>query len=198
MKINETGRSMIEMLGVLAIIGILSVGGIAGYSKAMAKFRVNKTITQIQHIATNTRILFASHRTYKDLSTTVIDNAKLIPDDMKDGSNYVNAFGGNITLAKADRFAASDDKAFLITYPSIPQEACIDLAAQDWDASSGSGLVVMGINDDTVATDYYPCTTNAGSTGKGKVCGGVGAMKVSVAAAACNSGTGNTMYFKYF
>ena len=40
----ETGRSMIEMLGVLAIIGVLSVGGIAGYSKAMEKFKVNKII----------------------------------------------------------------------------------------------------------------------------------------------------------
>ena len=38
----EKGRSMIEMLGVLAIIGILSVGGIAGYSKAMEKFKINK------------------------------------------------------------------------------------------------------------------------------------------------------------
>ena len=27
---NESGRSMVEMLGVLAIIGVLSVGGIAG------------------------------------------------------------------------------------------------------------------------------------------------------------------------
>ena len=33
----SSGRSMIEMLGVLAIIGVLSVGGIAGYSKAMQK-----------------------------------------------------------------------------------------------------------------------------------------------------------------
>lgn len=30
MKNNQFGRSMIEMLGVLAIIGILSVGGIVG------------------------------------------------------------------------------------------------------------------------------------------------------------------------
>ena len=40
----ETGRSMIEMLGVLAIVGVLSVGGIAGYSKAMEQFKVNKII----------------------------------------------------------------------------------------------------------------------------------------------------------
>ena len=33
----SVGRSMIEMLGVLAIVGVLSVGGIAGYSKAMEK-----------------------------------------------------------------------------------------------------------------------------------------------------------------
>ena len=32
------------MLGVLAIIGVLSVGGIMGYSKAMHRYRVNKTI----------------------------------------------------------------------------------------------------------------------------------------------------------
>ena len=40
----SAGRSMIEMLGVLAIIAVLSVGGIAGYSKAMEKFKVNKLI----------------------------------------------------------------------------------------------------------------------------------------------------------
>ena len=40
----QCGRSMIEMLGVLAIIAVLSVGGIAGYSKAMEKFKVNKAM----------------------------------------------------------------------------------------------------------------------------------------------------------
>ena len=38
---GQVGRSMIEMLGVLAIIGVLSVGGIAGYSKAMEKWKSN-------------------------------------------------------------------------------------------------------------------------------------------------------------
>lgn len=38
----QIGRSMTEMLGVLAIIGVLSVGSIAGYSKAMFKYKMNK------------------------------------------------------------------------------------------------------------------------------------------------------------
>lgn len=33
---QQTGRSIIEMLEVLAIIGVLSIGGIAGFSKAIA------------------------------------------------------------------------------------------------------------------------------------------------------------------
>ena len=44
MKNNETGRSMVEMLGVLAIIGVLSVGGIAGYTMAMNKYRANEIL----------------------------------------------------------------------------------------------------------------------------------------------------------
>ena len=46
----SAGRSMIEMLGVLAIIGVLSVGGIAGYSKAMEKFKINKTLEQYSYL----------------------------------------------------------------------------------------------------------------------------------------------------
>ena len=38
----ETGRSMVEMLGVLAIIGVLSVGGIAGYNMAVDRYKTNK------------------------------------------------------------------------------------------------------------------------------------------------------------
>ena len=41
---------MVEMLGVLAIIGVLSVGGIAGYSKAMHQWRLNKQSDQLFQI----------------------------------------------------------------------------------------------------------------------------------------------------
>ena len=50
MKQNQFGRSMIEMLGVLAIIGVLSVGGIAGYSKAMEKWKTNKVLSEYSYL----------------------------------------------------------------------------------------------------------------------------------------------------
>ena len=50
MKQNQFGRSMIEMLGVLAIIGVLSVGGIAGYSQAMEKWKTNKVLSEYSYL----------------------------------------------------------------------------------------------------------------------------------------------------
>ncbi|MBO7257602.1 MAG: hypothetical protein J6V11_01530, partial [Alphaproteobacteria bacterium] len=35
---------MVEMLGVLAIIGVLSIGGIAGYTMAMNRYKANEVI----------------------------------------------------------------------------------------------------------------------------------------------------------
>ena len=47
---TQSGRSMVEMLGVLAIIGVLSVGAIAGYSKAMMKYKLNKQAEQMNMV----------------------------------------------------------------------------------------------------------------------------------------------------
>ena len=51
---------MVEMLGVLAIVGVLSVGGIAGYTKAMAKHRVNQTLDQLALFTTNIRMMYVA------------------------------------------------------------------------------------------------------------------------------------------
>ena len=46
-KNAETGRSMVEILGVLAIIGVLSIGGIYGYTFAMDKYRANDIVYEV-------------------------------------------------------------------------------------------------------------------------------------------------------
>ena len=49
----STGRSMVEMLGVLAIIGVLSVGAIAGYGKAMMKYKLNQHAQAVNMLINN-------------------------------------------------------------------------------------------------------------------------------------------------
>ena len=50
---TQSGRSMVEMLGVLAIIGVLSVGAIAGYSKAMMKYKLNQHAQAVNMLINN-------------------------------------------------------------------------------------------------------------------------------------------------
>ena len=47
-KGDESGRSMVEMLGVLAIMGVLAIGGIAGYRYAMDKYNANEILNEVR------------------------------------------------------------------------------------------------------------------------------------------------------
>ena len=175
---TESGRSMIEMLGVLAIIGVLSVGGIAGYSKAMMKYRTNKTIEQISMIVTNVRTLFGSQKNYKALGATtngsLIARAKLFPDELISGETIAdNPFGGAIQLVAGSRNSddatntctgCGDAKAFVLAYGNIPEEACMDLATQDWGSASGSGLIMAQIFSDVEGVCEGADTGDSGDT----------------------------------
>ena len=184
----QYGRSMIEMLGVLAIIGVLSVGGIAGYSKAMSKYRINKTADQVSQLAQNIRTLYSSQKNYGSLSHDVIKKAHLAPEEMYEstGSNsLINPFGGNVVVYAYEKYSDSDDnKAFIIHYSDIPQEACIELLTMDWGSGSGSGLIAVGTNVGT-GDAYYGCRGQAG----GAWCASDGVMPVDTAIDFCLIGS---------
>ena len=93
----QYGRSMIEMLGVLAIIGVLTVGSIAGYSHAMRRHLLNKQREQISTILatieTQYGALSASMSDFQSgrHQTRVFKDLGWIPEDMiKD--NSVNVY----------------------------------------------------------------------------------------------------------
>ena len=63
----QGGKSMIEMLGVLAIIAVLTVGGIAGYSKAMKKYQANKVVGEIIQVLAKWKELSENNKLYSML-----------------------------------------------------------------------------------------------------------------------------------
>ncbi len=138
----QCGRSMIEMLGVLTIIGVLSVGGIAGYSKAMETYKINKTKQQITEIITNIQTLYMQQKDFNGLDNTTAVQMGIIPDDLKtsDGEYYTsitNAFGSPVGII-------GYGKSFYINFLNITKEGCIALATADW-GNSASGLVAINI-----------------------------------------------------
>lgn len=47
-KIFQQGRSMLELLGVLALVGVLSIGAFAGFRKALDKHTANQIIEDVR------------------------------------------------------------------------------------------------------------------------------------------------------
>jgi Tfp pilus assembly protein PilE len=199
----QYGRSMIEMLGVLAIIGVLSVGGIAGYSKAMMKVKINKTINQVSQISANIRTLYASQKNYSGLNDTVIKKAKIISDDMIGAShssisrngydipetNTTNVFGGGFWVVP---WISNDSwdlgSGFAIVLNGIPEDACMELLTLDW-GSSAPGLTGIGLNYMSGTFNHGYHDTNGGAAENLP-------FPVSVAASYC-SGNDNKMTFGF-
>ncbi|MGN0911698.1 MAG: hypothetical protein ACI4OE_00165 [Alphaproteobacteria bacterium] len=103
----SVGRSMIEMLGVLAIIGVLTVGGIAGYSKAMEKYKMNKIISEYSFMISGLlEHLNNLKQNSSDVSGTKIgltdfaEAANIIPSTWKKASttSLTDSYGNGIVM----------------------------------------------------------------------------------------------------
>lgn len=151
MRTDERGRSMIEMLGVLAVIGVLTVGGVAGYTKAINKYRINRIKNQITTIATNIHTLYLQQVSYKGLNNKTAVSIDIVPKEMivKNGDGKLtNIFGGEVFLGSGSighgvSGIKDDKKAFLIEYTGLSRGACVDIASSTWITDLSSGL--MGI-----------------------------------------------------
>ena len=197
----ESGRSMIEMLGVLAIIGVLSVGGIAGYSKAMNKFKTNKVADNVSMIVTNIRTLYAQQKTYDGLENTTAVQMGVVPDELitdASAGTLTNAFLGDVTIAAADvkgadASANGTDMGFTVKFEGLTKEACVTLATNDWGSGYSAGFVGMvaagtadaAVDTDTEKLDVSGDCTATSADGKAVACAGT-PMNVAVAAKACN------------
>ena len=185
---EESGRSMVEMLGVLAIVGVLSIGGITGYSKAMAKYKVNKTLDQVSMLITNIRTTFGNQVSYYGLTNAMIVNYGLVENDLTQGKTdgtLKNSYQGAVSVAAADcdNTDATYCPAFSISFDELPASACVTILSSDWGGSSASGLVSITVN------------TAAATTGGTEFKWGATSNKLPISASdaltSCQESTGN-------
>ena len=206
-KTAQCGRSMIEMLGVLAIVGVLSVGGIAGYSKAMQKFKINKTIDDISHIVTNIRTLYAQQTTYAGLNNETAIQMGVMPSGVDTYGDFVfnempgssHDFGDVFYIWGNKYDGYGYNKYFSVSYKGLPKEVCVTLATYDWGDRYSSGLIGMSVSDNAASfNDFFngynikPKGCSSGSNGYGNATTCIGSvMTVADAAQACQCEPGD-------
>lgn len=165
-KNEQTGRSMVEMLGVLAIIGVLSVGGIAGYSKAMTKFKITKTMDQVSMTVANIRTLYSGQRNYNGLATANALDMGVVPAEMEGATvnTLVNAFQGAVTIGTVN-YNNQNASAFRISYENMGQEACVQLITSDWGSGASSGFIGIQVSAAAPQGQDAPQFGNAAAKG---------------------------------
>ena len=117
MKNNESGRSMVEMLGVLAVIGVLSIGGIAGYMMAMNRHHSNSIVAGVSARA----VIISTQK--------MMGRSAMHPADME-----TNIDGYSVTVGEADDVCAD---CFEVVVADVPQGPCRYVLNQNWATLEG-------------------------------------------------------------
>ncbi len=126
---HDSGRSMVEMLGVLAVIGVLSIGGIMGYTYAMNKIHVNEILAGIQQ-----RAFVASQQRMQrnEINLDEFGELKVAEYDLAFKNNYSDL-----------------EDAFSLTLLNVPEKVC-NLLIQ-------TPIAVEMLVDDTYVTSGVSC-----------------------------------------
>ncbi len=120
---NESGRSMTEMLGVLAVMGVLSVGGISGYTAAMRKHRANEIVSQLNMMAHECSRFYTLQGQTGPCDTTGLDLSAV----------------DNVTIERT--LVPAADSQFRATLSAMPKDQCeaVKTRLDDWPVAAVSG-----------------------------------------------------------
>ncbi len=204
----QYGRSMVEMLGVLAIIGVLSVGAIAGYQKAMFKYKINKTITQITTISQLIKNHYFNQKNYVGLRShnltllksilppeMIDENSTLVDDDTNRTAYVISPLKSGV-LIDDDTWDSGGYKAFTLNYFGLSSDECVAIATADWSSIGVLNILVRpSTYADTVSTALSCNSSNHGFIGNGSVTACPGGnivpipIPVTLAQSACNCKT---------
>ena len=153
-KQNETGRSMVEMLGVLAVVGVLSIGGVAGYRYAVDKMNANEIINELKK-----RAITASQQRVLGQGINLAE--------------YGAILGKYAVGIPADGYP-NNPSAFALEVKGIPEGVCNHILRSDWALPVEKKVGGTVVNNDTSCSDganiltfAFNNTLESGNVGNG-------------------------------
>ena len=144
---SESGRSMVEMLGVLAIIAVLSVGALAGYSQAMKKHKMNQTTEQIVSIMQNVQSKMGNSKRVKITSLEEAIKMGIFPEEMvQSATELSNKYQGTVTF---EQVTLGKKKVYKLTFNGLPDDVAMQLATMNWSDTPMIKLMFNGSAENT-------------------------------------------------
>jgi prepilin-type N-terminal cleavage/methylation domain-containing protein len=121
---KQGGFTLVELVVVLAII-VAAIGAIiARQMSASQSSRVQSEAGNLQAIVGKINSTFAGRTSYAGATTAFLLAQGAFPTSMVSGTNVVNGWNGNVTVAPG-----TGNTTVNITYAGVPDSACIEFVA---------------------------------------------------------------------
>jgi len=116
---SESGRSLIEMLGVLAVGAVMTAAAYGTYNMLRTKQIRNMAVSELEQIARNTKILLEARADYSGVSVDYLIKAGAITSDAA-------PIGGDDWFVDANL----DGKGFSINLTNLSHSDCVYFATK--------------------------------------------------------------------
>lgn len=156
-KKMENGRSMIEMLGVLAVIGVLTVSGFALVGKMHSSRQVSRVMDDISEMALKTRAFLreydsdnaCTHPTCSIVQKMNADN--MIPDSLVyEDKKLVNVDDVRFYVDFTNHSGTQEKVLFKLYVENVTEEMCLKIATANWGGASTGYNNTIKIGDNSV------------------------------------------------
>lgn len=169
---TQSGRSMVEMMGYMAVVMVLmaSIGRIV--ANAYGEYKLSKASVQLTELSSAIIKASAIDLDYSEVVSMIngpyssdvkkAEGLKMIPSSFRtssdtNGNKIYNAFGKLVSVG------VTEDKKLSIRYEGLTRDQCIALAMKDWINNKVADLYSITINNDNVWV--WPIYSIGDSTG---------------------------------
>jgi Tfp pilus assembly protein PilE len=131
---RAVGATLMEIIMVVAIIAIFTIGALAYFNTANQSSKVQEALSGLDTLAMVIQSQYATSPNYLGLTELMVVNSGGVQPNLKSATaghlkNPWSADAAAVTIG-VNPAAVPVGSSFLITYTLIPQGACVDLVAK--------------------------------------------------------------------
>lgn len=145
LKVEQYGRTMIEVIAVLGIISMVAVSLFSIINNVYSRYKNYSTINQVQELQKAISNRYAYKGNYEGISAQSLIEDNSAPKSMIIGKKLYHAMRGEVTVAAADY--GGKNRSYTILFPKLSRKMCSELGAITWTVSDSTELVSVTIND---------------------------------------------------
>lgn len=127
---RQAGATLVEIIMVVALISIITVGALNYFNSASESSRVQEGVSNLTSISSVIRNQFATQGDYNGLTEEMLSRSSNLPSTLKSTTpNHLRHPWGS-GADDVDISPSTGNGSFEITYEGIPSGACVDLVSK--------------------------------------------------------------------